>query len=84
MVIEKRIGFLHKKLKCMLTKTVTRLELVLLNGRYNAVNLLWGGGGGGGGGGNGDDCSTGVRASISKPTPFIYLAFEEKWTHSYT
>ena len=26
---------------------------------------------------------TGVRASISKPTPFIYLAFEKR-THSYT
>ena len=46
------------------------------------------GGGGGGGCGN---FGTGVRASISKPTPFIYLAFEkieaasknlsEKYTH---
>ena len=29
----------------------------------------------------GDNCGTGVRASISKPTPFIYL---KKRTHSYT
>ena len=29
------------------------------------------------------NCGKGVRASISKPTPFIYLAFE-KWTHSCT
>ena len=40
-----------------------------------------GGGGGGGGGrgnrGNRGNFSTGVRASISKPTPFIYLAFEK-------
>ena len=40
-------------------------------------------GGGGGGGRNGGNCGTGVRANISKPTPFIYLAFE-KQTHSYT
>ena len=25
----------------------------------------------------GDKCGTGVRASISKPTAFIYLAFEK-------
>ena len=34
----------------------------------------------GGGGGHGKlrgNCGTGVRASISKPTPFIYLAFEK-------
>ena len=52
-----------------------------------------GGGGVGGGGGRqgvgggelGGNCGTGVRASISKPTPFpfIYIAFE-KQTHSYT
>ena len=42
-----------------------------------------GGGGGGGGrergraGGNGGNFGTCVRASISKPTPFIYLAFEK-------
>ena len=36
-----------------------------------------GGGGGGGGGGNRGNFGTGVRASISKPTPFIYLAFEK-------
>ena len=34
-------------------------------------------GGGGGGGCNGGNCDTGVRASISKPTPFIYLVFEK-------
>ena len=34
-------------------------------------------GGGRGVGGNGDNCGTCVRASISKPTPFIYLAFEK-------
>ena len=28
-------------------------------------------------GGNGDNFGTGVRASISKPTPFIYLTFEK-------
>ena len=40
-----------------------------------------GGGGGGGGGGRcgklGGKCGTGVRASTSKPTPFILLAFEK-------
>ena len=36
-----------------------------------------GGGGGGGAGSNGGNFGTGVRASISKPTPFIYLAFEK-------
>ena len=35
------------------------------------------GGGGGGGGGNRGNCGTSVRASISKPTPFIYLDFEK-------
>ena len=35
---------------------------------------VWGGGGGGWD--NWDNCGTGVRASISKPTSFIYLAFE--------
>ena len=38
--------------------------------------------GGGGGGAWGvklrGKCGTDVRASISKPTPFIYLAFEKK------
>ena len=34
-------------------------------------------GGGGGGGGNRGNFGTGVRASISKPIPFIYLAFEK-------
>ena len=35
---------------------------------------------------DGDNCDTGVRASVSKPTPFIYLDFEKnnKQTHSYT
>ena len=33
--------------------------------------------GGGGGGGVVGNCGTGVRASISKPTLFIYLAFEK-------
>ena len=32
---------------------------------------MWGGGRAGG------NCGTGVRANISKPTPFIYLAFEK-------
>ena len=32
----------------------------------------------GGGGGNRGNFGTGVRASISKPMPFIYLAFEKK------
>ena len=36
-----------------------------------------GGGGGGRGAGNRGNFGTGVRASISKPTPFIYLAFEK-------
>ena len=31
----------------------------------------------GGGGLLGGNCGMGVRASISKPTPFIYLAFEK-------
>ena len=34
-------------------------------------------GGGRGGGRNGVCCGTGVRASISKLTAFIYLAFEK-------
>ena len=38
---------------------------------------------GGWGEGNWDNCGTGVRASILKPTPFIYLT-SEKRTHSYT
>ena len=33
--------------------------------------------GGGGGRGNGDNFDTGLRASVSKPTPFIYLEFEK-------
>ena len=45
------------------------------------------GGGGGGGGAAGrilrGNFGTGERASISKLTPFIYLAFEKR-THSYT
>ena len=41
------------------------------------------GGGWGGGGKLGVNCGAGVRAKISKPTPFIYLAFEKR-THSYT
>ena len=32
---------------------------------------------GGGGVGNRGNFGTGVRASISKPTPFIYLTFEK-------
>ena len=42
--------------------------------------LGWVGGGGKGGvrfGLLGVNCGTGVRASISKPTPFIYPAFEK-------
>ena len=35
------------------------------------------GGWGGEGGGLGGNCGTGVRARISKPTPFIYLVFEK-------
>ena len=35
------------------------------------------GGRGGGGGEHRGNFGTGVRASISKPTPFIYLAFEK-------
>ena len=34
-------------------------------------------GGGVRGRGNGGNCGTGVRASASKPTPVIYLAFEK-------
>ena len=37
-----------------------------------------GGGGGGGGSNLRGNCGTGVRARISKTTPFIYLAFEKK------
>ena len=36
------------------------------------------GGGGGGERFNGDNFGTGEQASISKPTTFIYLAFEKK------
>ena len=39
--------------------------------------LVGGGGGGGVGITSGGNCGTGVRASISKPTPIIYLAFEK-------
>ena len=39
--------------------------------------LCGAGGGGGGGGGYMGYFGTGVRASISKPNPFIYLAFEK-------
>ena len=39
--------------------------------------ILLAGGGGRGGGGGGGNFGTGVRASISKPTPIIYLAFEK-------
>ena len=34
-------------------------------------------GGGESGGGNRGNCGTGRQASISKPTPFIYLVFEK-------
>ena len=37
-----------------------------------------GGGGCGGGGGGEGNFDADVRTSISKPTPFIYLAFEKK------
>ena len=36
-----------------------------------------GGGWGGGRGNLGGNCGTGVRSSVSKPTPFIYMAFEK-------
>ena len=46
--------------------------------RYSCLGEGVGGGGSGRGpGGNGGNCGSGVRASISKPTPFIYLAFEK-------
>ena len=38
---------------------------------------------GGGGGVNEGNCGMGVRASISKPTQFIYLTLKKR-THSYT
>ena len=49
---------------------------------FGGVRFSGGGGGGGGGrrgggGGYGGNFGTDVRASISKPTPFIYLAFEK-------
>ena len=56
---------------------------------YSGLGGAWGPGGGQLGGNFG----TGVRASISKPTLFIYLAFEKRtqytrsseiMTHSYT
>ena len=53
----------------------------MMNHMFKGGNLV--GGGGGGEGGNGGKYGTGVQASISKFTPFIYLAFE-KQTHSYT
>ena len=48
-------------------------------GSTRAVRTRGRGGGGGGGGGGllRGNFGTGVRASISKPTPFIYLAFEK-------
>ena len=46
---------------------------------YPALRSRSGGSGGGGGGrGNRGNFGTGVRASISKPTPFIYLAYIKK------
>ena len=50
--------------------------------RAGVCVCVWGGGGGGGGG-NGGNCGTDVRASISKPTPFIYLAFEKTYPFIY-
>ena len=56
----------------------------LLHSSTKHKSQIHGGGGGGGGGGGerergelGGNFGTGVRASISKPTPFIYLAFEK-------
>ena len=51
-----------------------------LRGSFSRVCVCVCGGGGGGWGwgeGGGVNFGTGVRASISKPTPFIYLAFEK-------
>ena len=45
--------------------------------------LLLSAGKGGGGLGNGGNFGTGVRPSISKPTSFIYLAFEKKYLFIY-
>ena len=49
-----------------------------------ALVCVWGGGWGWGWGGSvcvcvvgGGNCCTGMRASMSKPIPFIYLAFEK-------
>ena len=51
---------------------------------FNCTTAVWasglaGAGGARGGveGGNGGNCGTGVRASILKLTPIIYLAFEK-------
>ena len=55
-----------------LDKDIKYVEMYLLEGVNLGLNL-----GRGVGGGGRVNCGTGVRASISKPTPFIYLAFEK-------
>ena len=44
---------------------------------FPPINNLFPPRGGGRGGGGGCNCGTGMRASISKPTPFMYLALEK-------
>ena len=50
---------------------------------YIVLQGLGGGEGGGGEGCNRSNFGTGVRASISKPTPFIYLDFEKTYPFIY-
>ena len=52
----------------------SRADCIYHKFRTEKSHLLVEGGGAGGGVGT---FGTGVRASISKPTPFIYLAFEK-------
>ena len=66
-------------------KCTTRMERQLSVKHLFFSGGGWVGGGGGGGGSGGSEgcnCGTDMRASISKPTPFIYLAFEKN-THSW-
>ena len=66
---------------CTFVKYVTSNENALFF-RYKLTLQLVGREGGAGGGAAGavtwSKCGRGVRASISKPTPFIYLAFEKQ------
>ena len=80
-------GFLGVlRVKYILGKRGGRIEQIVQSAAFDQGRHCLVGGGGGGGWGSGEEggnlgvrgnCGTGVRANISKPTPFIYLAFEK-------